>query len=123
MPSLILASTSPYRRELLARLRLPFIVESPDVDEEPFKQRGLSPQEIAETLALEKARAVLARHPDATVIGSDQLLALGAQVLGKPGNAVSALAQLKAMNGRPHELLTAVAVLRQGVDRRHLDRT
>lgn len=108
---LILGSTSPYRRELLARLRLPFEVAAPDVDETP--QAGEAPRDLACRLALAKARAVAARHPAAVVIGSDQVADLGGRPLGKPGTHERAVAQLRQMRGRTVVFQTAVAVVCQ----------
>ena len=108
-PSLILASTSRYRRELLARLRLPFTVESPEVDETP--QPGEPPAAMAQRLALAKARAVAARHPSAVVIGSDQVADLDGNPIGKPGTHERAIQQLRAMRGRQVIFQTAVAVV------------
>ena len=108
-PSLILASTSRYRRELLARLRLPFTVESPEVDETP--QPGEPPAAMAQRLALAKARAVAARHPSAVVIGSDQVADLDGNPIGKPGTHERAVQQLRAMRGRQVIFQTAVAVV------------
>jgi septum formation protein len=107
-PKLILASTSRYRRELLARLRLPFDVESPHVDES--SQPGESPAAMSERLALAKARAVSARHPHAVVIGSDQVADLDGAPVGKPGSHERAVQQLRAMSGRSVVFHTAVAV-------------
>jgi len=109
-PRLILGSTSPYRRELLARLRLPFEVQAPQVDETP--QPGETPASLALRLALAKARAVAAAQPDAVVIGSDQVADLDGQPVGKPGNHERATAQLQAMSGRRIVFQTAVAVVR-----------
>jgi septum formation protein len=106
---LVLASTSPYRRELLARLRLPFVVESPEVDERP--RPGEAPVETASRLALAKAHAVAARHADAVVIGSDQVADLDGHGVGKPGDHERATAQLRAMRGRVVVFQTAVAVV------------
>ena len=108
-PSLILASTSRYRRELLARLRLPFTVESPEVDETP--QPGEPPAAMAQRLALAKACAVAARHPSAVVIGSDQVADLDGNPIGKPGTHERAIQQLRAMRGRQVIFQTAVAVV------------
>jgi septum formation protein len=93
-PPLILASTSPYRAAQLRRLGLDFTVESPGVDEDEAKGRGLPPRELAVQLAIAKARAVAARHPHAAAIGGDQAVALGDQILGKPGTAERAVEQL-----------------------------
>jgi len=107
---LVLASTSRYRRELLARLRLPFDVVAPEVDESA--QPGEAPAALAERLALAKAHAVAARDRDAIVIGSDQVAELDGAALGKPGTHERAVAQLRAMRGREVRFHTAVAVVR-----------
>ena len=112
LPDLILGSTSRYRRELLERLRLPFTVAAPDVDETP--QPGEQPAALASRLALAKAREVAARHPGAIVIGSDQVADLDGQPIGKPGQHDRAVAQLRAMRGRAVVFQTAVAVVRPG---------
>jgi septum formation protein len=109
-PALILASTSRYRQELLARLRVPFAVEAPGVDEAPHG--GEQPCGLAQRLALDKARAVAARHPHALVIGSDQVAELDGRAIGKPGSHERAAAQLRAMSGRSVVFHTAVAVVR-----------
>ena len=106
---LILGSTSAYRRELLQRLRLPFEVAAPDVDETP--QTGERPPELARRLALAKARAVAQRHPSALVIGSDQVADLGGDPIGKPGTHERAVEQLRRMRGRTVIFQTAVAVV------------
>jgi septum formation protein len=106
---LILASTSRYRRELLARLRLPFEVAAPEVDETPLA--GESPARLAERLALAKARSVAAQHPSAVVIGSDQVADLDGAAIGKPHTHERAVAQLRAMRGRSVVFQTAVAVV------------
>ena len=97
-PRLILASTSRYRRELLGRLRLPFDVVAPDVDETPLN--GEPPAMLAQRLAQAKAAAVAALHPSAVVIGSDQVADLDGVAIGKPGDHASATRQLRAMSGR-----------------------
>lgn len=107
--TLILGSTSAYRRELLQRLRFPFDVVAPDVDETP--QTGERPPELARRLALAKARAVAQRHPAALVIGSDQVADLGGEPLGKPGTHGRAVEQLRRMRGRTVIFQTAVAVV------------
>jgi len=108
---LILASTSRYRRELLERLRIPFDVRSPDVDETPLP--GEAPAALAVRLAIAKARAVAALFPDAVVIGSDQVADLDGEPVGKPGTHERAVAQLLAMRGRSIVFHTAVAVVRR----------
>jgi septum formation protein len=110
-PRLILGSTSRYRRELLTRLRLPFEVEAPGVDETP--RPGEAPAALAQRLALEKARAVAARHPQDVVIGSDQVADLAGEPLGKPGDHARAVAQLQRMSGQRVVFQTALAVVRR----------
>jgi septum formation protein len=110
LPRLILGSTSPYRRELLARLRLPFEVVAPQVDETPLP--GETPASLALRLARAKARAVSALHPQAVVIGADQVADLDGEPIGKPGTHERAVAQLQRMSGRTVIFQTALAVLR-----------
>ena len=107
--ALVLGSTSPYRRELLERLRLPFTVAAPETDETPLP--GEAPRALALRLALAKAQAVAALHPEAVVIGSDQVADLDGEPLGKPGNHARASAQLRRMGGRTVVFQTAVAVV------------
>ena len=109
-PRLILASTSRYRRDLLQRLRVPFHVVSPEVDETPHA--GEAPGALAERLAMAKAVAVASRHLDAVVIGSDQVAELDGLAIGKPHTHERATAQLRAMSGRRVLFHTAVAVVR-----------
>ncbi len=111
MPSraLILASSSRYRRELLERLRWPFDVVSPDVDEAALASE--SPADLALRLAMAKARAVAQQHPAAIVIGSDQVADLGGEAIGKPGTHERAVTQLRRMRGREVVFQTAVAVV------------
>lgn len=107
---LILASTSTYRRELLDRLGLPFMVEPPGVDETPLA--GESPSAAARRLSLAKARAVAGRHPGALVIGSDQTATLdGTDIIGKPGDHARAVAQLRAASGRTLRFHTGLALV------------
>ena len=106
---LILGSTSRYRRELLDRLRVPFQVVSPGVDETPLPQE--TPADLAQRLALAKAKAVADLHPEAWVIGSDQVADLHGQPLGKPGTHERAVAQLQQMSGQTVVFQTAVAVV------------
>jgi len=108
-PPLILASSSRYRRELLARLQLPFHSITPDVDETP--QPGETPQALALKLAHAKAHAVAKQHPHALVIGSDQVADLAGEPLGKPGSHARAVAQLQRMRGQTVTFHTAVAVV------------
>lgn len=106
---LILGSTSTYRRELLQRLRIPFTVESPHVDETPLD--GEAPVALAQRLALAKANAVATRFPDCVVIGSDQVADLDGIPLGKPGTHERAVEQLQKMRGKTVVFQTAVAVV------------
>ena len=109
--ALVLGSTSRYRRELLERLRQPFEVLAPEVDETPLP--GEAPAALAQRLALAKARAVAAQRPGAIVIGSDQVADLDGEPLGKPGNHERAVAQLRRMSGQTVLFQTALAVVCQ----------
>ena len=124
-PALVLASTSPYRRELLGRFGLPFTAQAPEVDETP--EAGETPADRALRLAVEKARAVAALRPDAVVIGSDQVASLGegggAQILRKPGTVERCLEQLGAASGKVVRFDTAVAVVHAGRTLTHGDVT
>lgn len=108
MTRVVLASTSRYRRELLARLLPDFAVDAPDVDETPIL--GESPRDLAIRLASAKAHAVAARHPDAIIIGSDQVAELDGIALGKPGSVEAARAQLAASSGHTVSFHTALCV-------------
>jgi septum formation protein len=121
--ALILASTSPYRRELLSRLALPFETRAPGVDEAQLAREA--PADRALRLALEKARAVAQAHPEALVIGADQVAACGDRLLDKPGNAARARDQLEALSGRTALFYTACAVLggSRKVHLAHIDTT
>jgi septum formation protein len=110
-PRLILGSTSRYRRELLSRLQVPFDVVSPEVDETP--QTHETPSALACRLALAKAHAVAQQHPEAVVIGSDQVADLNGEPLGKPGNHERAVLQLQRMRGQTVVFQTAVSVVCQ----------
>lgn len=111
---LLLASTSPYRKNLLGRLRLPFQAVAPGVDEERLRDPTAAPAVVAATLARAKAEAVAGSHPGTVVIGSDQVLAFAGEVLGKPGTPARAIAQLQRLQGHRHELITAVAIVHPG---------
>jgi septum formation protein len=108
---IVLASTSPYRRQLLERLRLPFTVQAPGVDEAPLPAER--PVGTAIRLALEKARRVAQDRPDAIVIGSDQVAELDGLAIGKPLTQETALQQLVSMQGRRVDFHTALAVVRR----------
>jgi septum formation protein len=128
MPStLILASTSRYRRALLERLGVPFTAVAPACDEDALKDPRLAPQALAEFLAEAKAASIARQQPAAVVIGSDQLAAVevaGAwTILGKPGTATKAVDQLALLSGRTHVLITAMVVARGNERWRHTDIT
>ncbi|GAA5168324.1 Maf family protein [Viridibacterium curvum] len=113
MPRLVLASTSAYRRQLLERLGLAFETDRPDVDESPLP--GEAPTVTAERLSIAKARAVAVRHPDALIIGSDQVAyrqtESGGERFGKPGTIERAIAQLQAMRGQSVFFHTGLCLL------------
>lgn len=110
--TIVLASTSPYRRELLQRLRLPFEVLAPTVDES--SRPGEAPHDLARRLARAKAMEVAGRRPGAVVIGSDQVAELDGEAIGKPHTHAAALAQLERMQGRRLVFHTALAVAAHG---------
>ena len=119
--TLVLGSTSPYRRALLARLGLPFDVARPEVDETPAP--GETPAHLALRLARAKAAAVAQAHPGAWVIGSDQVADLDGAPLGKSGDRDAAIAQLEAMSARAVVFRTAVSVRRGDVAHDAVDAT
>ncbi len=108
MQPLILGSSSPYRSELLAKLRLPFTTASPDIDESPLL--GESPAQLVQRLAENKARKVAETNLSALVIGSDQVAVLDGEILGKPGDTANAIRQLKAASGKAVTFLTGLAL-------------
>ena len=116
---LILASSSVYRRELLQRLRLPFECVSPAIDERARPDE--TPATTAVRLALKKARAVAAAHPQALIIGSDQVAELDGTPLGKPGNHANAVCQLRAMRGQRVVFHTALCLLDAASGRHQLE--
>lgn len=109
LPQLVLGSGSPHRRALLERLGLPFTQDTPGIEERIAP--GETPAEAVMRLARAKAGRVLERHPQAVVIGSDQVAVRGEEVLGKPGDTAEAVAQLTRSAGRQVEFLTGVCVL------------
>jgi len=118
---LLLASTSPYRRALLERLRLPIRPARPDVDETPLP--GEDGPALAQRLARAKAAAIAAQHPESWIVGADQVAELDGQPIGKPGHRDGALAQLTAMSGRAVRFHTAVCLVRGDVRHDALDVT
>ena len=114
MPTLplVLASSSPYRRELLSRLGLAFSYASPDIDESPLPGEAVS--QLVQRLSRCKTEALAAQNPAALIIGSDQAALLDNTILGKPGNHEAALAQLRAASGRTIEFHTGLCLLNTG---------
>src|SRR5262249_15486245 len=122
-PSLVLASTSPYRRVLLERLGVPFRCRPPLFDERRGDDPILSPKARAELLARGKCLSLVSEEPGATILGADQLVALDGHVHGKPGSIETAIQQLAALAGRTHELITALAIYHSGRLIEHTDVT
>lgn len=118
MPALVLASSSPYRRALLDRLQLPFVVCTPDIDESPLA--GEAPAVTAERLAVLKAEAMQARYPDGLIIGSDQVAYCGESRFGKPGTRDQAREQLRRLSGKTVIFHTALCLLNAATGRRHV---
>lgn len=121
---LILASTSPWRRDLLGRLGLPFSVVDPDVDETPWHQGSLEPEALVMALASAKAQAAVPLVPEgAVILAADQVAEIDGQILTKPGTVERAVAQLGLLAGRTHRLLTGVVLLEAATGRElsHLD--
>jgi septum formation protein len=118
MPKIILASTSPFRRELLGRLQIPFEAVAPNTDETVLPDEP--PATTAERLSVTKARAVAARFPEALIIGSDQVACLGQHRFGKPGTRENAFAQLRLMSGQTLIFHTGLCLLNAANGRIHL---
>ena len=114
-PALLLASSSPFRRQLLDKLGLDFIHQSPDIDES--RLAGESPVALVMRLAREKAGALAGSHPDTLIIGSDQVAVIGDRVLGKPGNREKAIEQLSAASGQRVTFLTGLCLLNTATGR------
>ena len=112
---LILASSSPFRRELLERLNIPFEVVAPEVDESP--RSGETPQKLVERLALEKARKIAVQRPDALVIGSDQVAVYDGRIVGKPHTHDKAVQQLRSASGKAVTLYTGLALVNADTQR------
>ncbi|MEZ5536211.1 MAG: Maf family nucleotide pyrophosphatase [Thiolinea sp.] len=106
--TLVLGSTSVYRRELLEKLQIPFITAAPELDE--TRHEGESAADMVLRLSHEKALAIAANHPDALIIGSDQCAVLGEQIIGKPGNHETAVKQLTACSGKKVSFLTGLCL-------------
>lgn len=114
-PPLILASSSPYRAQMLDRLGLPFTTATSGIDETP--ESGETPEALVRRLALNKARHVAPRHPDALVIGADQVSVLGDDILGKPGSRERAISQIQRMSGQRVDYLSGIALVGPGIER------
>jgi septum formation protein len=110
LPTLVLASTSTYRRELMDRLGVPYLATPHLIDERAAEPPGAGPDAIARTLARLKADSLAALHPGAHILGSDQVVDVDGRTLGKPGTPEAACAQLAALAGRAHRLVTAVCL-------------
>jgi len=119
MLPLLLASASPYRRELLARLGLPFSVSPADLDE--TRRAGETPQDLVRRLAEQKARALAKTYPQHLIIGSDQVAVLGDTILGKPHTLQNAIRQLQAASGRQVDFLTGLALFNSASGRLQVD--
>ncbi len=113
-PQIVLASTSPFRRELLSRLAIPFEIVSPQVDESPLP--GETPEAMVQRLSEAKARAGAAQFPHALVIGSDQVAVVDGEVLGKPGDHERARTQLQKLSGRTVSFLTGLCLYNAASD-------
>ena len=111
VPTLILASSSPYRQQLLQRLGMPFVAIAPNLDESPLP--GETPKNLTLRLAQAKAQAIASLHPNAWVIGSDQSADLNGHIIGKPGSHAAALAQLKQMQGQVVVFHTSLCLIGQ----------
>jgi MAF protein len=114
MKKLILGSTSPFRKEILTKLNLPFACAKPNIDETAFKNE--SPIELVERLAIEKAKAVASEHPDALIIGSDQVAMCDGEILGKPHNFENAVKQLEKFSNKTVVFYTGLCVYDSGLD-------
>jgi len=122
MPEIVLASTSPYRRQQLARLGLSFSCIAPACDEAALKREHCGePQALAERLAAAKAASIADQHPDDLIIAGDQICSLDGAVLDKPGSHERAREQLQQLSGREHQLITAIHVRLGAEVRSHTD--
>ncbi len=114
MKKLVLGSTSPFRKEILAKLNIPFVCAKPDIDESAFENE--SPVELVERLAIEKAKAVASEFPDALIIGSDQVAMCDGEILGKPHNFENAVKQLEKFSNKTVVFYTGLCVYDSGLD-------
>lgn len=118
-PTLVLGSTSPFRRELLQRLEIPFETAAPEVDES--RHPGESAERLVHRLAKDKALAVASAHPNALIIGSDQVAVLDGHILGKPGTRARAIEQLRAASGRTVQFLTGLCLFNSTEQRQQVE--
>jgi MAF protein len=114
MKKLVLGSTSPFRKEILAKLNIPFVCAKPNIDESAFDNE--SPVELVERLAIEKAKAVASEFPDALIIGSDQVAMCDGEILGKPHNFKNAVKQLEKFSNKTVVFYTGLCVYDSGLD-------
>jgi MAF protein len=114
MKKLVLGSTSPFRKEILSKLNIPFVCAKPNIDENPFDNE--SPVELVERLAVEKAKAVANEFPDALIIGSDQVAMCDGEILGKPHNFENAVKQLEKFSNKTVVFYTGLCVYDSGLD-------
>ena len=114
MKKLVLGSTSPFRKEILAKLNIPFVCAKPNIDESAFDNE--SPVELVERLAIEKAKAVAGEFPDALIIGSDQVAMCDGEILGKPHNFENAVKQLEKFSNKTVVFYTGLCVYDSGLD-------
>ena len=114
MKKLVLGSTSPFRKEILAKLNIPFVCAKPNIDESPFENE--SPVALVERLAIEKAKAVADEYPDALIIGSDQVAMCDGEILGKPHNFENAVKQLEKFSNKTVAFYTGLCVYDSGLD-------
>ena len=121
MNHLILASSSPRRRELLAKAGFTFEVRAADIDES--LHAGEQPKDYVQRLALEKAQAIAALNPEAVVLGADTTVVLGGEVLGKPADHADAERMLRLLSGRTHQVYTGIAVVKGAEHRIHVETT
>ena len=114
MKRIILASQSPYRRDLLNKLNIEFDCMPSDFDESILKREITDIQELTRQLAFKKAEIIANKHKDAIIIGSDQVCSFEGQILGKTGSIEKSFEQLKRMQGKEHELITSYAIINNG---------
>jgi septum formation protein len=112
MKKLILASTSPRRRELMSLLNIPFEIHAQEVDES--FEKGLSPEEVVQFLATKKASIIAEINPDAVVIGADTVVVFNHEIIGKPSNSQHAVEILQNLSGKTHQVYTGIAILSKG---------